>query len=126
MSLNRENTHDNKGTFLDLDEEIIDDKIQIKVYDKREDFKFEIINYPHIESNIPHRIAYGVFTSQLIRYANICTQKEDLIARVKILIDKLLKKKYTIENLKKTTRRCMENHKWIKSKISYQELVNIF
>ena len=126
MCLNRENTNDNKGTFLDLDEEINDNKIKITLYDKREDFKFEIVNYPHLDSNIPQRIAYGVFTSQLIRFARICTLKEDLIARAKILIDKLLKKKYTIEGLRKTTSKCMEHHKWIERKISYQELINIF
>ena len=126
MVLNRENINDEKGTFLDLSEEIIDNKIKIKLYDKREDYNFEIVNYPHLDSNIPEKIAYGVFTSQLIRYARIFTHKEDLIARVKLIIDRLIKKKYTIEGLKKTTRKCMQQHKWIQNTISYQEMINIF
>ena len=119
MVLNRENTNDEKGTFLDLSEEIIDNKIKIKLYDKREDYNFEIVNYPHLHSNIPEKIAYGVFTSQIIRYARICT-------RVKLLIDRLLKKKYTVESLKKTILKCMRQHKWIQKTISYQEVINIF
>ena len=37
------------------------------LYDKREAFNFTIVNYPHMDSNIPSKPAYGVFISQLIR-----------------------------------------------------------
>ena len=39
------------------------------IYDKREDFNFHITNFPFLSSNIPTSPAYGVFISQLIRYA---------------------------------------------------------
>ena len=35
---------------------------------KRKYFNFPIINYPNLQSNIPNNPAYGVFTSQIIRY----------------------------------------------------------
>ena len=43
-------------------------QISTKIYDKRDDFNFKIINFPNICSNIPASPAYGVYISQLIRY----------------------------------------------------------
>ena len=50
----------------------------ISIYDKRDDFTFRIVNFPHMDSNIPANPAYGVYISQLVRYARICTSKDDL------------------------------------------------
>ena len=41
----------------------------VTLYDKRDDFNFDIVNFPFLSSNIPQSPAYGVFVSQLIRYA---------------------------------------------------------
>jgi hypothetical protein len=38
-------------------------------YDKRDDFNFKIINFPNMCSNITASPAYGVYISQMIRYA---------------------------------------------------------
>ena len=38
---------------------------RISIYDKREDFAFRIVNFPHMDSNIPANPAYGVYISQL-------------------------------------------------------------
>ena len=45
----------------------------LSVYDKREDFSFRIVIFPHMDSNIPANPAYGVCISQLVRYVRICT-----------------------------------------------------
>ena len=42
---------------------------RISIYDKRDDFAFRIVNFPHMDSNIPANPAYGVYISQLVRYA---------------------------------------------------------
>ena len=44
-------------------------QLRTSLYDKRDDFNFHIINFPFLSSNIPSSPAYGVFISQLIRYA---------------------------------------------------------
>ena len=41
-------------------------------YDKHDDFNFHITNFPFLSNNIPASPAYGVFSSQLIRYAGAC------------------------------------------------------
>jgi hypothetical protein len=43
--------------------------LSTKVYDKRDDFNFKIITFPNMCSNIPASPEYGVYISQLIRYA---------------------------------------------------------
>ena len=56
---------------------------RISIYDKRDDFAFRIVNFLHMDSNIPANPAYGVHISQLVRYARICTSKVDLINRLR-------------------------------------------
>jgi len=36
-----------------------------KLYDKRDDFTFPIVNFPYISSNIPASPAYGAYISHL-------------------------------------------------------------
>ena len=50
-----------------------DGQLHTSIYDKRDDFNFHITNFPFLSSNIPTSPAYGVFTSQLIRYARACS-----------------------------------------------------
>ena len=117
LKLNQENKNDDKATFLDLEEQIKDACIEVKTYDKRDAFKFEIINYPDLSGNIPTKPAYGVFTSQVIRYARICSKKVDLLERFKSLTKKLLRKHYTINGLKSSLKKCLKKHRWITTKL---------
>ena len=72
--------------YLDLDLEIRNGKIHSKLYDKRDAFGFSIVNYPYLSGNIPTKESYGVFVSQLIRYARCCMSAVDFISRTKILV----------------------------------------
>ena len=47
--------------------------ITTKLYEKRDMFGFHIVNFPFMSSNIPSAPAYGVYASQLIRYAHCCS-----------------------------------------------------
>ena len=58
------------SSFLDLLLEIDkDSRLRVKIYDKRDDFNFDIVNFPFLCGNIPQSPSYGVYISQLIRYA---------------------------------------------------------
>ena len=72
---------------------------------KRDDFNFHITNFPFLCSNIPSSLAYGVFISQLIRYARACSSYECFILRVRRLPSKLLKQGYLAERLKSSFRK---------------------
>ena len=60
----------------------INTPFRISIYDKRDHLVFRIVNFPHMDSNIPANPAYGVCTSQLVKYARICTSKVDFINRL--------------------------------------------
>ena len=51
--------------------------ITVKLYGKREDLDFELINFPSLTSNILVGPAYGVYISQLLRYCRACDSYED-------------------------------------------------
>ena len=36
-------------------------RLQVKLYDERDDFNFNIVNFPFLSSNIPQSQAYGFF-----------------------------------------------------------------
>ena len=46
--------------------------VSSKIYDKRDDFDFDIVNFPFLDGDVPRRALYGVYVSQLIRFAKIC------------------------------------------------------
>jgi hypothetical protein len=90
---------------------------QYKIYDKRDDFNFKIINFPNMCSNIPASPAYGIYISQLIRYARASSNYSDFLKRHLHLRNRLLDQGYTkirlIRSLKKFIFR-------------YQDLVEIY
>jgi hypothetical protein len=47
--------------------------LKIKLYDKKRDFNFEILGFPHITSNIPQYITFNTYSAQVLRFANICS-----------------------------------------------------
>ena len=65
-----------------------------RLYDKRDDFNFPIVNFPFLSSNIPSAPAYGVYVSQLIRYARACSNYQDFMECGKMLTAKLLSQRY--------------------------------
>ena len=68
LEVNKTTDTPSSASFLDLYLEFDDSgQLSTKIYDKRDDFK--IINFPNMCNNIPASPAYGVYISQLIRYA---------------------------------------------------------
>ena len=46
LQLNKANSSDTKAAFLDFHLAISNDTVSTKIYDKRDDFDFEIVNLP--------------------------------------------------------------------------------
>ena len=53
-------------------------------YDKRDDFDFDIVNFPFLDGDVPRRASYGVYISQLIKFARVCNHVANFNARNKI------------------------------------------
>ena len=82
-----------------------DGQLHTSIYDKRDDFNFHITNFPFLSSNIPTSPAYGVFISQLIRYARACSSYGCFILRATRLSNKLLEQGNVKERLKSSLRK---------------------
>ena len=62
-----------EAPFLDLAFSIMNDIVSTKIYDKRGDSDFEIVNFPFLDEDVPHSPSYDVYISQLIRFcASMC------------------------------------------------------
>ena len=76
--------------FLDLHLLISNDSVSTKIYDKSDDFDFEIVNYPFLNGDVPRSTSYGVYISQLIRFARASSHVADFNMRNKLLTQKHL------------------------------------
>ena len=89
-------------SYLDLNISILNGKFCTDLYDKRDTFSFSIVNFPHMDSNIPSKPAYGVVISQLVRYLRICCNYQDFAYRSKLLTTRLLRQGYIYQKLCRT------------------------
>ena len=65
LQLNKANASDTEAAFLDLNLSIHNDIVSTKIYDKWDDFNFDIVNFPFLDGDVPQRPSYGVYISQL-------------------------------------------------------------
>ena len=93
---------DTEGAFLDLHLSISNGIVSTKIYDKRDDFDFEIVNFPFLDGDVPRSTSYGVYISQLIRFARTSSYVTDFNDRNILLTQKLLKQGYRYHKLRKT------------------------
>ena len=75
--------------------------ISSKIYDKRDDFDFDIVNFPFLDGDVPLRTSYRVYISQLIRFARASSNLSDFKYRNKTLTAKLLRQGYRYFKLRK-------------------------
>ena len=81
LKLNRANSSDTEAPFLDLNLSITNGIVSSKMYDKRDDFNFEIVNFPFLDGGVPRSPSYGVYSSQRIRFARVCSNVNDFNKR---------------------------------------------
>ena len=117
ITLNKANINNDHCPFIDLDIYIIiNGKLNTKIYDKRDDFSFPIINYPFLDGDVSLSPFYGVYISQLVRLARVCNNVLDFNGRNLCITEKLLYQGFPYHKLIKTfTKFC---HR-------YKDIVNI-
>ena len=101
LQLNRANSSDTEAPSLDLNLCISNGTVSTKIYDKRDDFDFDIVNFPFLDGDVPRRTSYGVYISQLIRFARASSNLNDFNYRNKALTAKLLRQGYRYFKLRK-------------------------
>ena len=101
LQLNNANPSDTEATFMDLDLTITNGIVSTKIDDKRDAFNFEIVNFPLLNGDVPRPPSYGVYISQLIRCARVCSHVDNYNNRNNLFTSKLLKQDYRYHKLRK-------------------------
>ena len=97
-------------SYLDISISIRDGKYVTEVYDKRDHFNFDIVNYPFMCSNIPAKPTYGVYLSQLVRISRICDEFSSFVARHRLLTARLIKQGFWYDKLCITFKKFAKRH----------------
>ena len=125
LQLNKANTSDTEAPFLNLHLSISNGFVSSKIYDKRDDFDFYIVNFHFLDGDVPRRPSYGVYISHLIRFARVCSHVDDFNTRNKCLT-KLHKQGYRYHKLRKAFSKFYRRHYKLISKfnIGLKSLLN--
>ena len=84
--------------------------VKTKIFDKRADFDFDIVNFRFLDGDVPRSTSYGLYISQLIRFARVSSIVDDFNTRNKILTAKLLRQGYRYHKLRKAFSKFYRRH----------------
>ena len=110
LHLNKANISDTEAPFLDIHLSVSNGFVSSKIYDKRDGFDFDIVNFPFLDGDVPRRASYGVYISQLIMFARVCNNVTDYNARNKCLTAKPLQQGYRFHKFRKTVSKFYRRH----------------
>ena len=95
LQRNKANASDTEAACLELHLSISNDIVSTTIYDKRDDFDFEIVNFLFLDGDVPRSTSYGVYITQLIRFTKASSYVADFNTRNKLLTQKLHKLRKT-------------------------------
>ena len=116
LQFNKANASDTEVPFLDLHLSISNGFVSSKIYDKRDDFDFDIVNFPFLDGDVPCSISYNVYIFQIIRFARLSSHVTDFSARNEILTSKLLHQGYRYHKIRKAFSKFYRRHYKLVSK----------
>ena len=85
LQLIKANTSGAEAALLDLRLSVSDDIVSAGVCDRRGDFYFEIVNFSFLDGDVPRSTSYGIYISQVIRFARASNHVADFNTRNKSL-----------------------------------------
>ena len=97
LQLNKANSSYTEAPFLDLNLSITNGIVSSKIYDKWDDFNFEIVNFSFLLALLP--MVY-IFLSLFV-FARVCSNVDDFNNRNLFLTAKLLKQGYSYHKIRK-------------------------
>ena len=120
LQLNKANVSDTDASFLDLHLSMSDCFVKTKIYDKRDDFDLDIVNFPFRVGDVPRSASYGVYISKLIRFARVSSHNDKFNTCNKVLTAKLLRQGYRYHKIRKAFSKFYRRHFDIVSKYNVE------
>ena len=108
--LNKANSSDTEAPFFDLNLCISNGTVFTKIYDKRDDVDFDMVNFTFLDGDVPRHTSYGLYISQLIRFVRASSNLSDFNCRNKALTAKLLRQGYLYFKLHKAFSKFYRRH----------------
>ena len=65
LQLNKAKISDTEASFLDLHLSISNGFVKTKIFDKRDDFDFDIMHFPFLDGDVPRSTSYGAYIFNL-------------------------------------------------------------
>lgn len=97
LNLHLQNNYSNSAHFLDLKLEIVENRLNFDVYDKRSDYNFKINRYPHWDSNLHKSVFKGVILTQIYRINRIINNSWDRLIILDQFISNLKENDYPFD-----------------------------
>jgi len=110
LTLNDTTVNNSEVNFLDLNMQIHQNRLLCKVYNKTDDYTFQITRYFHSTSNMPARMPYGVLEGQILRYIRLSTKMDDLWIRIKGIFTEYQNKGFSVTQITKSLIHALHNH----------------
>jgi hypothetical protein len=102
LKLEKINPTNASANVLDIDIRIDANNFHCKLFDKRQQFDFQIVSFPCTHSNVPVTMCYSIFSAQLIRIMRICNVYDGFTEGVASLITRIRPRGYKLDSLKAT------------------------
>ena len=94
MILKKTNISSAVVNFLDSTISVYQGNFIFRLFDKRNEFNFNVINYPYACGDVPKAPTHGIFVSQLIRFCNMNSSLKNYFDNCKKLYAKLVNQSF--------------------------------
>ena len=108
----------NVVSYLDLVIDISNGDLVCSIFDKKDAFDFDMVNFPDLSGNIPTAPAYGTYISQLIRYSRACHNYDNFSSRHSMLAEILFNQGFFARKLMRTFYKFMGTYPELASKFN--------
>ena len=97
----RASSFDTEALSSDLDLSLTNGIVSSQIYDRQDDFNFEIVYFLFLDGDVPSSPTYGIYISRHICFVRVCSNVGDFKKRNQFLASKLLKQGYRYPNFVK-------------------------
>ena len=94
LKMERSGNNNKDVNYLDVNIQIGDNRVTTEVYNKLDDFNFPVVSFTFPHGNIPVKIGYNVFYSQVLRYSNIYSDLYPFVSAINRLYNLLISRSY--------------------------------
>ena len=110
LELKKENKSNPCASFLDLYIYIENGEFHIRLFDKLDNFGFDIVRMPFYCSNVPSKMFYGSIRAEFLRISRETSKIEDVTHNCKQLLSRMLKQNGQMRRIKFSLMKMIQRH----------------